>query len=711
VSRARLLVAVLVVVAIGVFFAVGGHRYFTFESLKQQQAAIDGWYRAHPLQTVLLYFAAYVAFTGLSLPGATLLTLAGGAVFGLLWGTVVVSFASSLGATLAFLASRFVLRDWVRGRFGGRLKAIDEGLAKEGAFYLFTLRLLPVVPFFLINLALGLSAMRVRTFYWVSQVGMLAGTLVYVNAGTQLGRLDSPRGILSWELLGAFLLLGIFPLIAKKLVDSLKARRVYSRWPRPARFDRNLVVIGAGSAGLVSAYIAATVRAKVTLIEKHRMGGDCLNTGCVPSKALIKTARVLSQIRNSAKYGIRSASAEFDFAEVMERVQRVVKQVEPHDSIERYSNLGVECIQGEAKITSPWSVTVNGRTLTTRAIIIAAGARPLVPPIPGLDKVEVLTSDTVWSLRKLPPRLLVLGGGPIGSELAQAFARLGSQVTQVEMLPRIMAREDPEISELVKRRFEQEGINVLVGHRAKQVVVEGGKKLLLCEHEGKGVGVEFDALLCALGRVPNTAGYGLEELGIPLGKGRTVETNAYLQTLYPNIYACGDVAGPYQFTHTAAHQAWYASVNALFAPFRKFRADYAVIPWATFTEPEVARVGLNESEASERGIACEVTTYGIDDLDRAIAESEAHGLVKVLTAPGRDTILGATIVGEHAGELIVEFVAAMRHGIGLKKILGTIHIYPTLAEANKYAAGAWRKARAPEGLLRKVEKFHAWMRG
>jgi pyruvate/2-oxoglutarate dehydrogenase complex dihydrolipoamide dehydrogenase (E3) component/uncharacterized membrane protein YdjX (TVP38/TMEM64 family) len=711
VSRARLLVAALVVVAIAVFFAAGGHRYFTFESLKQQQAAIDGWYRAHPLQTVLLYFAAYVAVTGLSLPGATLMTLAGGAVFGLLWGTVIVSFASSLGATLAFLASRFVLRDWVRSRFGERLKAIDEGLAKEGAFYLFTLRLLPVVPFFLINLALGLSAMRVRTFYWVSQVGMLAGTLVYVNAGTQLARLDSPRGILSWELLGAFLLLGIFPLIAKKVVDSLKSRRVYSRWPRPGRFDRNLVVIGAGSAGLVSAYIAATVRAKVTLIEKDRMGGDCLNTGCVPSKALIKTARVLSQIRNSAKYGIRSATAEFDFAEVMERVQRVVKQVEPHDSVERYSALGVECIQGEAKITSPWSVTVNGRTLTTRAIIIAAGARPLVPPIPGLDKVEVLTSDTVWGLRKLPARLLVLGGGPIGCELAQAFARLGSKVTQVEMLPRIMAREDPDVSELVKRKFEQEGINVLVGHKAKQVVIEGGKKLLLCEHEGKGIGIEFDALLCALGRVPNTAGYGLEELGIPLGKGRTVETNAYLQTLYPNIYACGDVAGPYQFTHTASHQAWYASVNALFALFRRFRADYSVIPWATFTEPEVARVGLNETEARERGIACEVTTYGIDDLDRAITESEAHGMVKVLTQPGKDTILGATIVGEHAGELIVEFVAAMRHGIGLKKILGTIHIYPTLAEANKYVAGAWRKARAPEGLLRQVEKFHAWMRG
>jgi len=711
VSRARLLVAALIVVAIAVFFAAGGHRYFTFEWLKAQQAAIDGWYRANPLLTVLVYFLVYVAVTGLSLPGATLLTLAGGAVFGLLWGTVIVSFASSLGATLAFLASRFLLRDWVRSRFGERVRAIDEGLAKDGAFYLFTLRLLPVVPFFLINLSLGLSAMRVRTFYWVSQIGMLAGTLVYVNAGTQLARLDSLRGILSWQLLGAFLLLGVFPLIAKKIVDTLKARRVYSRWPRPAKFDRNLVVIGAGSAGLVAAYIAATVRAKVTLIEQHRMGGDCLNTGCVPSKALIKTARVLSQIRNSSSYGIRRATAEFDFAEVMERVQRVIKAVEPHDSVERYAGLGVECIQGEAKITSPWTVTVNGRTLATRAIVIAAGARPLVPPIPGIEQVAVLTSDNVWELRELPRRLLVLGGGPIGCELAQAFARLGAQVTQVEMLPRLLAREDPEVSDAVRRRFEQEGVNVLTGHKAKQVVIEGGKKLLLCESEGKGVGIEFDALLCALGRVPNTAGYGLEELGIPLGKARTVETNAYLQTLYPNIYACGDVAGPYQFTHTAAHQAWYAAVNALFAPFRKFRADYAVIPWATFTEPEVARVGLNETEAKEQGIACEVTKYGIDDLDRAIAESEAHGFVKVLTAPGSDRILGATIVGENAGELIVEFIAAMRHGIGLKKILGTIHIYPTLAEANKYAAGAWRKAHAPEGLLRQLERFHAWRRG
>jgi pyruvate/2-oxoglutarate dehydrogenase complex dihydrolipoamide dehydrogenase (E3) component/uncharacterized membrane protein YdjX (TVP38/TMEM64 family) len=706
--RSRLLVAAAVLLAFAAFFALGGHRYLTFDNLKAQQAAAQSWYQERPGQTAAGFFAVYVAATALSLPGAaTLLTLAVGATFGLLWGTVLVSFASSLGATLAFLVSRFVLRDWVQERFGRQLQGVNEGVAREGALYLFSLRLIPAVPFFVINLAMGLTPIRVWTFYWVSQLGMLAGTLVYVNAGTQLAAIESPAGILSPGLIGAFLLLGFFPLITKKLLEIWKARKVYSRWQRPAKFDRNLVVVGAGSAGLVSAYIAAAVRAKVTLVEKHRMGGDCLNTGCVPSKALIRTAKVLSLARRGESFGLKKTDIEFDFADVMERVQRVVKTVEPHDSAERYRSLGVEVLQGEAKITSPWSVEVDGKPLTTRAIVIAAGARPFVPPIPGIEGIEVLTSDTLWDLRKLPRRLLVLGGGPIGCELAQAFARFGSQVTQVEMLPRLLSREDPEVSEMVRKRFVEEGVDVRVGHVALKVE----NRTLVCQHEGREVRVEFDQLLCAVGRVANTAGYGLEELGIPLTRARTIETNEYLQTIYPNIYACGDVAGPYQFTHTAAHQAWYAAVNALFGRLRKFRADYSVIPWATFTDPEVARVGLNETEAKERGVAYEVTTYGIDDLDRAIADEAAHGMVKVLTAPGKDRILGATIVGEHAGDLIVEFIAAMKHGIGLNKILGTIHIYPTLAEANKYAAGAWKKAHAPQGLLRKVERFHAWMRG
>ena len=710
-GRARIALLLLVAAAAAAFFTFGGHDLLRPENLQGLLARAQEFYKANPLQAGLGFFAVYVAVAALSLPGAAVMTLVGGAIFGLLWGIVVVSFASTIGATLAFLASRFLLRDWVQARFGDRLKPINEGVAKEGAFYLFALRLVPAFPFVAINLLMGLTPIRTWTYFWVSQIGMLAGTIVYVYAGTKLGEFR-----ISLDLLAAFALLGFFPLIAKRAMDALKARRVYARWPRPAKFDRNLVVIGAGSAGRVSAYIAAAVKAKVTLIEKHRMGGDCLYTGCVPSKALIRSAKFVAQARKSKELGIRSASIEFDFADIMERVQRVVRTIEPHDSAERYAGLGVECIQGEARIGSPWAVEVtdpegNKRTLTTRSIVIAAGARPFVPSIPGIEKMTCLTSDTVWDLRKLPDRLVVLGGGPIGSELAQAFARLGSKVTQVEMLPRILIREDPEISAMVMKNFAAEGVDVRVDHKAKEFRVENGRKLLVCEHRGQEVQFEFDELLCAVGRVANTEGYGLEELGIRTTRARTVETNEFLQTIYPNIYACGDVAGPFQFTHTAAHQAWYAAVNALFGTFRKFRADYSVIPWATFTDPEVARVGLNETEAKEKGIAHEVTVYGIDDLDRAIADEAAHGIVKVLTVPGKDRILGVTIAGEHAGDLIAEFVAAMRHGFGMNKILGTIHIYPTLAEANKYAAGVWKKAHAPQGLLRLVERLHSWRRG
>ncbi|HEX2565707.1 MAG TPA: FAD-dependent oxidoreductase [Burkholderiales bacterium] len=714
-TRARLAIAALLLLAVAAFLVAGGPQYLSFANLQELRAAVERYYAAHRIETLLAYFFVYVLCTGLSLPGsATILTLIGGAVFGFVWGTVLVSFAASLGATLAFLLSRFILRDWVQQRFGGYLRAVNEGIEREGGFYLFTLRLIPYVPYFAINLVMGLTPMRAWTFYWVGQLGMLAGTMVYVNAGTQLSSIHSAAEIVSPRLVGAFLLLAFFPLLAKKLVDAVRAKRVYSRWTRPARFERNLVVIGAGSAGLVCAYIAATLRAKVTLVEKHRMGGDCLNTGCVPSKALLKSARVLAQMRRAAEFGLKSAHAEVDFAQVMERVQRVVAAVAPHDSAERYRSLGVECLQGEARIASPWSVeiTSNGarRVVTTRSIIIAAGARPFVPPIPGIDKVEVLTSDNVWDLRELPRRLVVLGGGPVGCELAQAFARFGSQVTQIEMLPRLLAREDEEVSAALQSRFASEGVRVLTGHKATEVRVEGSRKWLVAQHAGAEVVVEFDALLCALGRQANTAGYGLEELGIPVTRSGTIATDDYLRTRYPNIYACGDAAGPYQFTHAASHQAWYATVNALLGAFRSFRADYSVIPWATFTEPEVARVGLNETDARQRNIRYEATVYRLDDLDRAIADGEAHGMVKVLTVPGGDRVLGATIVGEQAGELIGEFVLAMRHGLGLKKILGTIHVYPTLAEANKHAAGAWRRAHAPEGLLRKVERLQAWMR-
>ncbi len=713
ISRWTLLAVIITLIA--AFFIFDLQSYLTLESLKAQQASIEAYRNSHPVSAMAVYALIYIAVTGLSLPGATILTLAGGAVFGLLWGTLIVSFASTIGATLAFLAARFLFRDAIKARFGDRLNVVNKGIDKDGALYLFTLRLVPIFPFFVINLVMGLTTLRTQTFYWVSQIGMLAGTVVYVNAGTQLAKLESLSGILSPGLIGSFALLGIFPLLANKIVEAIKANKIYGQWVKPSRFDSNIVVIGAGSGGLVTAYIAAAVKAKVTLIEKHQMGGDCLNTGCVPSKTLIRSAKLLAQIRRSADLGIKKADAEVDFADVMNRVQTVIKTIEPHDSVQRYTELGVEVIEGEAKIISPWQVQVTtagaSRIIITRSIVIAAGSRPLVPPLPGIEDIGYLTSDSIWELRELPERLVILGGGPIGCELAQCFARLGSQVTQVEMAPRLLIKEDVEVSEAVIAKFRQEGINVLVGHTAKSFIIENDQKILLVEHDGKELRIPFDQVLLAIGRVANIKDYGLESLGIETSTNRTIETNEFQQTNYPNIFACGDVSGPFQFTHTAAHQAWYAAVNALFGSLLKFRTDYSAIPWATFTDPEVARVGLNEQDAKAKGIVYEVSTYPISELDRAIADGVAHGFVKVLTAPGRDKILGVTIVGEQAGDLIAEFVLAMKHNIGLNKLLGTIHIYPTLSEANKYAAGVWKRNHAPEGLLRCVARYHEWRRG
>ena len=711
-----LAVAALAVVGALMWRHFGLGDLLTLDSLKASREALAALVAANPLGSLALYFLIYLSVAALSLPGAAILTLAGGALFGLVKGLVVVSFASAIGALLSFLIARYLLRDSVQKRFGNLLEPINQGMQRDGAWYLLTLRLVPLFPFFAVNLLAALTPIAATRFYWVSQLGMLAGTAVYVNAGTQLATIQRTADIFSPALLGSFLLLGLFPLIAKFGVDAWRQRKLYAKWRKPARFDRNLVVIGAGSGGLVTAYIAAAVKARVTLVEGHKMGGDCLNYGCVPSKALIRSAKLIHEIRRKAdSLGLRDAGATVDFAAVMARIDDVVRTIAPHDSVERYTALGVDVVQGHARIASPWSVLLtlpdgSTRTLTTRSIVIATGAAPFVPPLPGLAEAGVLTSDTVWGLRELPKRLVVMGGGPIGCELAQCFARLGSAVTQVEMAPRVMLREDIEVSELVAAALREDGVELLTGHQALRCdVVDGTKRLIVKAGETEKA-IEFDQLLCAVGRSPRTTGFGLEELGIPITAKKTVETDAYLQTLLPNIYAVGDVAGPYQLTHTAAHQAWYAAVNALFGRFKRFKADYSVIPWATFTDPEVARVGLSEAEAKEKGIEVEVTRYGIDDLDRAIADGSAHGFVKVLTVPGKDRILGATIVGAHAGDLLAEFVLAMKHGLGLNKILGTIHTYPTLAEANKYAAGEWKRAHQPERLLQWARRYHDWKR-
>ena len=718
-NKSKLILILALIAAIVAFFVLDLGRFLTLDFIKQSQAQFGELYKQKPALVIGGFFAIYVAVAALSLPGAAIMTLAGGAIFGLFVGLIVVSFASTIGATLAFLAARFALGESVQKKFGARMAEINKGVEKEGAFYLFTLRLVPLVPFFVINLLMGLTKMKTWTFFWVSQVGMLLGTAVFVNAGTQLAKIDSLKGILSPGLLGSFVLLGIFPIIAKKIIEGIKKRKVYAKWNhlKPKSFDRNMVVIGGGAGGLVSAYIAAAVKAKVTLIEAHKMGGDCLNYGCVPSKAIIKSAKLAHQMRHASNYGLNNAQPSFSFKAVMQRVHDIIAAIEPHDSMERYESLGVECLAGYAKIVNPWTVEIamndgTKQVLTTRSIVIATGARPIVPPLPGIEEVGYVTSDTLWDtfakLDAVPARMVVLGGGPIGSELAQAFARLGSKVMQIEMAPRILIREDEEVSKHAMDSMRADGVDILCNHKALRCEMTAGVKTLIVEHAGAEKRIEFDEMICAVGRVARLKGFGLEDIGVPTS--RTVDTNEYLETLYPNIFAAGDVAGPYQFTHMAAHQAWYAAVNALFGTFKKFKVDYAIVPAATFIDPEVARVGLNEIEAKAANIAYEVTKYGIDDLDRAIADSEAHGFVKVLTVPGKDKILGVTIVGVHAGDLLAEYVLAMKHGLGLNKILGTIHTYPTLSEANKYAAGEWKRAHQPHKVLAWLKKYHDWRR-
>ena len=704
-NKTKIVLVAVIATIISVFYGLDGQQYLTvdfFRSLNQGQPAL----------TMALFFIIYVAVTGLSLPGAAILTLIGGAIFGFLPGLLMISFASTIGATIAFLFSRTLLRDWVQKKFFSYLENINQGVKKDGAFYLLTMRLIPAIPFFVINLVMGLTPIKAATFYWVSQLGMLPGTIVYVNAGAQLGQVEeiSVSGILTPQIIGSFVLLAIFPWLVRGVMEFFRRQRIYRGFIQPKTFDNNLTVIGAGSAGLVSSYIAAAVRAKVSLVEKHKMGGDCLNTGCVPSKALIRSAKMAHYLKRGEEFGLKNVSGDVDFKAVMERVQGVVKDVEPHDSIERYTSLGVDCVQGSAKLVSPWEVEVDGRRIRSRNIIIASGGRPCVPQLPGVEEVNYYTSDTIWELREKPERMLVVGGGPIGCELTQAFVRLGVHVTQVDHGTRLLHREDEDVSQLVMEQFRKDGVELLLKHEARSFHKEGDRQWLEAGFNGQKVAIDFDVVLFAVGRKANTANMGLEDLGIEVTERGTLQVNDYLQTRYPNIYACGDVAGPYQFTHTAAHQAWYCAVNALFGKFKKFRVDYSVIPWCTFTDPEVARVGLNEREAKKQGIEYEVTRYGIDDLDRAIADEEARGFVKVLTVPGKDRILGVTIVGYHAGELIAEYISAMRHGLGLNKILGTIHIYPTLSEANKYAAGEWKKAHVPQNLLNFVEKYHNWMR-
>lgn len=703
----RTLIILVIIILVYFLNKYGLSEYLSLSYLKLNIIKFQELLAQKPILTISIYVAIYILTTSLSLPGATILTLAAGALFGLVKGVIIVSFASTIGATIAFLISRFILRDFFQNKWPEKFQAINKGVENEGAFYLFSLRLIPAFPFFLINILMGLTTLKTYIFFFVSQIGMLLGTIIYVNAGVQLSKIENLSDIMTTKILLSFSLLGVFPLIAKFIINKIKQRKVYTPYKKPKIFDYNMVSIGAGAAGLVSVYIAAMVKAKVAIIEKHKMGGDCLNTGCVPSKAIIKSAKIINFRNRAEEFGFKSIKIDFDFKNVMNRIKKVIAKIEPHDSIERYTKLGVDCIVGEAKIISPWEIEVNGKIISSKNIIIASGASPFVPEIEGIEKVNYLTSNNLWDIENLPKDLLILGAGPIGLELAQSFNRLGSKVTIIEMTNRVLLKEDLEVSQIILEQLQKEGVEVLTNHKALRFI--SNKKIEL-EHVGQIIEKTFSDIIFAIGRKANTKGFGLEELGIELNLNGTIKVNEYLQTKYPNIFACGDVAGPYQLTHMASHQAWYCAVNSLFGKFKKFKVDYSVVPWCTYTDPEVATVGRTLLDLQNENIDFEITKFDLFDLDRAIADGEDHGFIKVFTQKGSDKILGATIVSYHASDLIIEFISAMKNNYGLNQILGTIHPYPTMSEANKYVASEWKKSKIPVKILPYIKKFHEWNR-
>lgn len=710
-SLYKIILVVALVLILMVAQAILPEHNQTIEYVKSLYASLQGVVEAYPRIAEFSFLITYILATALNLPVALLLSLLAGSLFGLWIGVIVVSLGSTLGATGSFLISRHLLREAIEGRFPSAIQKINTGIQHDGAFYLFALRLVPLFPFFVINAAMGLTKLPTSLFFLISQIGMLPATVVYVYAGTQLAHLSSINEIFPSTLALALTLIGILPIASRMTIHLLRRQRLYAPFHRPNKFDYNIIVIGGGAAGLVTSYIGSSLKAKVLLIEEDSMGGDCLNTGCVPSKSLINTADFLQKIRLHTQYGIAAATSDFSFTEVMDRVNSSVKKIEPHDSIERYTKLGVNCLVGRAKILDPFRVEVRGETFTTRNIVIATGAKPMIPSIPGLSKIPHYTSDTIWTLRKQPKHLLVVGGGPIGCELGQAFRRLGTTVTIAERDSRILAKEEPEASTLIGTQLLAEGVHLMLNHELTEITCTADCSQAILQGPNGKAPITCDAILFATGRRANTEGLGLQELGVELRQDGTIDTDEYLRTKYPNILACGDVTGPYQLTHVSAHQAWYSSINALFQPFKKYMTDYRVIPRVTFTDPQIAQVGMTSSEAKERLPAFDTFSFPLNELDRAIIDNETNGFIQVLTKQETDHILGVTIVGAHAGEYLSEFTLAMKHNIGLKKILETIHPYPTFSEANKYIAGAWRQATKPAKVLHWLQRFHAWRRG
>ena len=698
-KASRWAILAVLITATACFFYFDLSQYLTLESIKAHSGALHGKVQANPWWAAAVFCAVYAALTALSFPGTVVLTLLAGALFGLLEGTLLVSVASNVGALVAMLISRFMLRDWVQRRFGKQIAGINKGLAREGTFYLVSLRLIPLVPFVLLNPALGLTRINIWTFWWTTQLGMLPGHAIYVNAGEKLVGLRSLSGILSPSIIGTLVLLAVFPILATRLLTFYKARKVYRGWRKPKRFDCNLVVIGGGTGGLATARVAASLKARVSLVERERLGGLAMHDGGVPSKALCHVA--------NRSQGQHSDEA---FTEAMAQMRHLAEAARRDISVDQYRRLGVDVIQGEARISSPWTVDVGGRTLTTRAIVIATGSRPQIPSIPGLAAVEPMTSDTLWALSERPERLLILGSGADACEFAQAFQRLGCQVTLASEDERLLSQEDAEVSEMMAKVLTADGIEIWLGLKAQRVETTEGERRLICDDdEGNERSLPFDRVLLMLGQRADVEGLGLSKLRLECGDDGTLEADEYLATRYPNIYAVGSVAGPYGAPHVAEHQGWYAAVNALFGGLKRFVVSDRVTPRAIFTTPEIATVGLNEAEAHALKLEFETTRLDLSTHAGAVIAGAGQGYVKVITEHDTDRILGVTIVGDHASETIAGFVVAMKHKLGMNKLGKTVLVSPTQGEALRQVAEIWQRQHQSARMRAWAERFNRWM--
>lgn len=711
-SHQKYLILFLLILILILYYLFFPKEYLSLAFVKENINSIKNYVNYNYTTSALSYLIIYSLSSALAIPSALILTLSSGILFGLVPGILLTSLGSTLGAVLAFLISRYLFLDLFKSKFRNQYEQMDKEIKKNGNLHLLTLRLVPIFPFWLVNLLMGLSEISLWRYLFISFAGMIPATIVYVYAGLSLSSISELRDVISPSIFFSLLLLSILPYVLRAVVNYYLKKKLYRHYKKPRAFDYNLIIIGGGSAGLVTTFIARILKAKVAIIEKEKMGGDCLNTGCVPSKSLIKIAKIISYGKTPSSWGLKNINIDFSFEDIMNKIHSIIKEIEPHDSIVRYTQLGAECFLGQAQILSPWEVQIGEKIISAKYLVIATGARPIIPQIPGIESISPLTSENIWQLKKQPARLGILGGGVIAAELAQAFSRLGSSVFIIEESSRILSREDEDASGLIHEIFIKEGIKIYTSHTLKKCEKSGDEKILLCiDREGREISLVCDQLFIAIGRKATTSGFGLEKIKLDLNDNGSIKVNEYMQTSLPNIFACGDVAGPFNLTHAASHQAWHTTVNALLGFIKMFKINYSVLPVCTYTDPEIATVGYSKAELIKKSIPFEETIFPMKDLDRAIIEGETCGFVKVFTPPNSDKILGVVIISAEASTMILEFTLAMKHNLGLNKILNTIHAYPGMGEANKYLAGRWKQRKSRLNLLKALERFHTFSRG